>query len=76
MPHIIVKMYKGRTQEQKKAMTDAISDALINTISCSEDHISVAIEEYDKEKWGEEVFYPEIMPNVDNLYKKPNYKPE
>lgn len=56
MPHIIVKMYKGRTQEQKKAMTDAISDALINTISCSEDHISVAIEEYDKEKWGEEVF--------------------
>ena len=76
MPHIVVKMYKGRTEEQKQELTKAISDALINTISCSEDHVSIAIEEYDKEKWGAEVFYPDIMTHVSNLYKKPNYKPE
>ncbi len=76
MPHVIVKMYKGRTLEQKQAMTDAVSKALIETIGCTDDHISVAVEEYDKEKWGEEVFYKEITPNLDNLYKKPNYKPE
>lgn len=76
MPHVVVKMYKGRTEEQKQALTEAISKTLIDTISCTDDHISIAIEEYDKERWGDEVFYPEIMTNVSNLYKKPNYKPE
>jgi len=76
MPHIVVKMYKGRTDEQKQKMCDAVSSALIESINCSDDHISIAIEEYDKEAWGKEVFYPEIMKNVDKLHKKPNYKPE
>jgi len=76
MPHVVVKMYKGRTEEQKKALTEAVSKALIETVNCSDDHISVAIEEYDKELWGDKVFYPEIMKDYDKLYKKPNYKPE
>lgn len=75
MPHVVVKMYKGRTEEQKKNLTEALSKALIDTVGCSDDHISVAIEEYDKEVWGEKVYYPEIMANIDKLYKKPNYKP-
>jgi len=76
MPHIVVKMYKGRTEEQKNKMCEAVSEALISSINCSDDHISIEIEEYEKETWGEEVFYPEIMKNIDKLYKKPNYKPE
>lgn len=76
MPHVVVKMYKGRTEEQKRAMTEAVSKALIDTIGCTDDHISVAIEEYDREVWGEKVYYPEIAANMDKLYKKPNYKPE
>ena len=50
-------------------MTEAVTKALIDTINCSEDHVSVAIEEYDKQVWGEKVFYPEIMENYDSLYK-------
>lgn len=76
MPHVVVKMLKGRNEEQKQAMTEAVSKALIDTIGCTDDHITVAIEEYEKNVWGDEVFYPEIMANVDSLYKKPNYKPE
>ena len=76
MPHIVVKMHKGRTEQQKLEMCDAITAALVNTIKCSEDHISIAIVDYNKETWGEEVFYPEIMANEQKLYKKPNYKPE
>ena len=26
MPHVVVKMYKGRTEEQKQAMTEAVSN--------------------------------------------------
>ncbi|OQB16090.1 MAG: 2-hydroxymuconate tautomerase [Firmicutes bacterium ADurb.Bin193] len=76
MPHVVVKMYKGRSEEQKQALTRRVSEALIETVGCSDDHISVAIEEYDRKEWGEKVFYPEIMANMDSLYKKPNYKPE
>lgn len=76
MPHVVVKMYKGRNEEQKKNLCDAITKSLIETVNCTDDHISIAIEEYDKAEWGEKVFYPEIEANREKLYKKPNYKPE
>ena len=76
MPHVVVKMYKGRTDAQKQAMCDEITKALVNTVNCSESHITVAVEEYDKSEWGEKVFYPEIEANLDTLLKKPDYKPE
>ena len=76
MPHVHIKMYKGRTEEQKQKLCDAVSKALMETIGCTDDHISIAIDDYDKAEWGEKVFYPEIMKDVDKLYKKPNYKPE
>lgn len=76
MPHISLKMYKGRTEEQKQAVTKALADALKDTLGCGEDHISVSIHDYDPKEWGEKVFYPEIMADEKALYKKPDYKPE
>lgn len=75
MPHVTVKMYQGRTEEQKQKLADAIAGALRDTIGAGDDHISIAIEDYDPMEWGEKVFYPEIEANRDKLYKKPNYKP-
>jgi len=76
MPHVVIKMYKGRTQQQKQQMSDAVSKALLQSINCTDDHISIAVEEYEKSEWGEKVFYPEIEKNRETLLKKPNYKPE
>ena len=75
MPHITLKMYQGRTEEQKKAVAKALSEALQNTLGCTEEHVSVSIYDYDPNEWGEKVFYPEIMADETHLYKKPNYKP-
>ncbi|MBE7022435.1 MAG: 4-oxalocrotonate tautomerase [Ruminococcaceae bacterium] len=75
MPHITLKMYQGRTEEQKKAATEALTKALQESLGCTEDHISISIYDYDPKEWGEKVFYPEIMKDEEHLYKRPEYKP-
>ena len=42
MPHISVKMLRGRTNEQKELIVKKLSDALCEAIGCSESHVSVA----------------------------------
>ena len=76
MPHITLKMYQGRTEEQKKNVTKALTEALQSALGCSEEHVSISIYDYDPKEWGEKVFYPEIMADEKHLYKKPEYKPE
>lgn len=76
MPHITLKMYRGRTEEQKQAAASALAEALKSTLGCTDEHISISVYDYDPKEWGEKVFYPEIMADEEHLYKKPEYKPE
>jgi len=75
MPHIIVKLYPGRTEEQKIRLTEQIMEDVIATMKSSEDSISVAIEEVKPEDWLEAVYKPDIETHWDKLYKKPGYEP-
>ncbi len=72
MPHIIVKMYKGRTEETKMNIANILADALSEKGGIDRSAISVAIEDIPKEKWKEEVCDKEFKDN-DNLYIKPEY---
>lgn len=74
MPHISIKMLKGRTDEQKRQAADKLADALCEAIGCTPDHISVAVEDYTAQEW-QDVFQKEIKEN-DNIIKKPNYDPK
>jgi len=76
MPHIIVKLWPGRSEEQKMELTDKISKVLIETLGAKESSISVAFEEIPKERWVNEVYKPDIIDKKNTLYKKPGYKPE
>jgi 4-oxalocrotonate tautomerase len=76
MPHIIVKLWPGRSEQQKNELTDKITKALIDTLGAKESSISVAFEEIPKERWGTEVYKPDIIDKQNTLYKKPGYKPE
>lgn len=75
MPHVVVRMYPGRTEEQKTKLTEEIVKALMSTLQSSDASISVAIEEVNKEDWNEKVYKPEIEGKQGTLYKKPGYKP-
>lgn len=75
MPHVIVKMYPGRTEEQKRCLAARITAAVTEAIGVEESSVSIAIEEVPAEEWAERVYRPDIMENKDRLYKEPGYDP-
>ena len=75
MPHVIIKMYPGRTEEQKKKLVKAITDSIIKIIAVDEKVISIAVEDVSPEDWAEKVYRPDILEKQNILYKKPGYNP-
>ena len=74
MPHVIVKLYAGKTEEQKHQLAEAVTNALMSTLGYAEKSVSVAVEDIAPERWAEDVYKPDILESA-NLYKKPGYDP-
>ena len=74
MPHVLVKLYAGRTEQQKTKLAEAITKAVMTTLKLDEDSISVAIEDVAPAHWTEQVYKPDVLNNP-KLYKKPGYDP-
>ncbi|MBN1473090.1 MAG: tautomerase family protein [Syntrophaceae bacterium] len=75
MPHVIVKLYPGRSEEQKKELAEKIAEDVVAIAKCEEKTVSVAFEEILPEDWPQKVYKPDILDKNDNLYKKPGYNP-
>ncbi len=73
MPHIIVKMWPGKSEQQKERLADAIAKDVMEVLDYGEESISVGIEEVAPGDWAKEVFKPDIDQKRDTLYKKPGY---
>lgn len=74
MPHVIVKLWPGKSEKQKQQLAEAIAQDVMNVLDFGEESVSVAIEEVDSEDWAEKVYRPDIVGHPDRLYKKPGYK--
>ena len=74
MPHISLKMLKGRTDEQKELAAQKLSAALCEALGCSDEHVSVEVNDYTPEEW-QDIFAAEIADNK-AVIKKPNYDPK
>jgi len=74
MPHVIVKLYPGRSEQQKIRLAEQIVKDVVEIIKCDESSVSVAIEEIKSSDWAEKVYKPDILNNADKLYKKPGYQ--
>ncbi len=73
MPHVIVKLYPGRSEQQKIRLAEEIVKDVVAIIKCGEESVSVAIEEIKPEDWAEKVYKPDILNTPGKLYKKPGY---
>ena len=73
MPHVIVKMWPGKSEAQKKRLAEKITDDVMNVLNYGEESVSVAIEEIKSKDWAEQVYKPDIVGNAVRLYKKPGY---
>ncbi len=76
MPHVIVKLWPGRTEYQKNELAIRIKKDIIETLNAAETSVSVSIQEVPREKWIDEVYNPDIIGKEETLYIKPGYKPE
>ena len=75
MPHVIVKIWPGKSDRQKARLSKAIVNHVMNVLNYGEESVSVAIEEVKPENWVEKVYKPDIQKKWDELYKKPGYDP-
>jgi 4-oxalocrotonate tautomerase len=73
MPHIIVTLYPGRTEEQKHHLAREILKDVVTIAGCEEKSVSVAFEEVSPEEWAEKVYQPEIVGRQELLVIEPGY---
>ena len=73
MPHVIVKLWPGKSEQQKQRLAQAITDDVMKVLRYGEESVSVALEEVDADDWGEKVYEPDIVRKAETLYKKPGY---
>ncbi|BDG37754.1 2-hydroxymuconate tautomerase [Saccharococcus caldoxylosilyticus] len=52
MPYVTIKMLAGRTEEQKKALVEKVTEAVAETTGASKDKIVVFIEEMTKNHYA------------------------
>jgi 4-oxalocrotonate tautomerase len=73
MPHIIIKLATGKSEQQKVQLAEAIVKDVMNVLNCDEKPVSLAIEEIEPKDWAEKVYKPEILNGRGKLYKQPGY---
>jgi 4-oxalocrotonate tautomerase len=73
MPHVIVKLWPGKSEQQKTQLADAIVKDVMDATGYGEESVSVAIEEVKSRDWAGKVYQPDIVKNWEKLYKKPGY---
>lgn len=73
MPHVIVKIWPGRSEHQKVRLAEEIVKDVVDILGNGEESVSVAIEEIAPEDWKEKVYKTDILGKQKTLYKKPGY---
>ena len=75
MPHVIVKMHPGGSEQQKAQLAEAIVKDVMTFARVGDEAVSVSIEEIGPSDWVEKVYQPDILNDPGKLYKKPWYNP-
>ena len=73
MPHVIVKLWPGKSEQQKVRLAEKIVEDVTKVLNYGEESVSVAFEEVEPHDWAEKVYKPDIVRNSERLYKKPGY---
>ena len=73
MPHVIVKLWPGKSEQQKVRLAQNITKDVMDALHYGEESVSMAFEEAEPGDWAAKVYQPDIVGNAEKLYKKPGY---
>jgi len=51
MPYIMVSMYPGRSEEQKRSFAKKITNLAVEILNTKPEHVIVVFDENEKENW-------------------------
>ena len=71
MPHIIVKLWPGKSEKQKTKVAEEITQSEMSTLHYGEESVPVAFEEIEANDWALQVYQADFIGHEDRLYKKP-----
>ena len=75
MPHVTVKLWTGKSEQQKARLTEEVTKAVMASLGYGVESVSVSLEEFEPSEWTEKVYKPDIISGRGKLYKKPGYGP-
>jgi 4-oxalocrotonate tautomerase len=52
MPNITIQWYAGRTPQQKRELTEAITEALVRIGKTTPDQVHIVFQDVEKANWG------------------------
>ena len=52
MPNITIQWYAGRTDDQKRELTRAITEAVVKIGKTSADQVHIVFQDIEKSNWG------------------------
>jgi 4-oxalocrotonate tautomerase len=73
MPHVIIKLWPGKSEQQKTELAIRITNDVMNVLHYGEESVSVSLEEIEPDDWKEKVYQADIINGPGKLYKKPGY---
>jgi 4-oxalocrotonate tautomerase len=73
MPHVIVKLWPGQSDQRKTRLAEDITRDVMKILGYGEESISVAFEEVAAGEWASQVYEPDIVGKAAALYKRPGY---
>jgi 4-oxalocrotonate tautomerase len=52
MPNITIQWFAGRTQQQKRELTQAITEAMVKIGKTTPDQVHIVFQDIEKANWG------------------------
>jgi len=52
MPNITIQWFAGRTQQQKRELTQAITEAMVRIGKTTPDQVHIVFQDVEKSNWG------------------------
>ena len=66
MPYIAIKAYP-KDEETKRRLVDQINEVLLKTWGCSQEAVTISLEEIEPADWNSKVKEKEILPNENKM---------
>jgi 4-oxalocrotonate tautomerase len=73
VPHVIVKLWPGKSDGQKSRLAETITRGVTDILGFGDEAVSVAFQEIAPGDWTEQVYNPDILGRWKDLARQPGY---